>query len=59
VFCAIQKTLDDLEVHMYNRKDNDSIYEKFKLIILIMCKMCKIHKFIFFYWLHHLMTDKI
>jgi len=36
VFCAIQKTLDDFEVHMYNRKDNDSIYKKFKLMILIM-----------------------
>jgi len=29
VFCAIQKTLDDLEVHTYNRKDNESIYKKF------------------------------
>jgi len=36
VFRVIQKTLDDLEVHMYNRKDNDSIYKKFKLMILIM-----------------------
>jgi len=49
VFCAIQKTLDDFEIHMYNRKDNDSIYKKFKLMILIMCKICKIHKFIFLY----------
>jgi len=30
MFCAILKTLDDLEVYMYNRKDNDSIYTKFK-----------------------------
>jgi len=36
MFCAKQKTLDNLEVHMYNRKDNDSIHKKFKLIILIM-----------------------
>jgi len=36
MFCAIQKILDDLEVHMYNWKDNNSIYKKFKLMILIM-----------------------
>jgi len=36
VFCVIQKTLDDLEVHMYNRKDNDSMYKKLKLMTLIM-----------------------
>jgi len=36
VFYAIQKTLDDLELHTYNRKDNDFIYKKFKLMILIM-----------------------
>jgi len=35
VLCVIQKALDNLEVHMYNWKVNDSIYKKFKLMILI------------------------
>jgi len=34
--CFVQETLDDLEIYMYNRKDNDFIYKKFKLMILIM-----------------------
>jgi len=35
VFCAIQEALDDLEIYVCNRKDNDSIYKKFKLMMKI------------------------